>query len=111
MLLPEATANDPRTRFDRTCTSDPLLCHQIDVNMPKITIRNVPEGVHERLKQRAAQHHRSLNSELLTILEEAAGSSLDRKRQIHEEISENPTQGNLPSDPQTVKQKYREGLA
>jgi plasmid stability protein len=37
-----------------------------------VLIRNVPKGVLEALKRRAEEHHRSLQGELLTILEEAA---------------------------------------
>ena len=34
-------------------------------------IKNIPEGLHRRLKERAASHRRSLNSEVLVLLEEA----------------------------------------
>lgn len=78
--------------------------------MPKITIRDVPERLHERLKHRAAKNRRSLNSELLSLLEEAVEVSVEQKRKIHEEIATNPTQGDLPDDPQTLKQNYRTGL-
>lgn len=78
--------------------------------MPKITIRNVPNGLHKRLKQRAAQNRRSLNSEVLTVLEEAVHTSEEQKKHIHEEIMENPSRSSLTDDPQTLKQKYREGL-
>ena len=40
--------------------------------MSDVLIRNVPEGVLETLKRRAEEHRRSLQGELLTILEEAA---------------------------------------
>jgi antitoxin FitA len=36
-----------------------------------LSIKNAPEEVVQRLKARAAQHHRSLQGELLAILEEA----------------------------------------
>lgn len=78
--------------------------------MPKITIRNVPSGLHKRLKQRAAQNRRSLNSEVLTVLEEAVHISEEQKKQIHEEIMENSSRHSPSDDPQTLKQKYREGL-
>jgi len=76
----------------------------------KITIRNIPDELYERLKQRAAQNRRSLNSELLAVLENAVGASTQEKRQIHEEIAGNPSRPPLADDPQTLKQKYREGL-
>lgn len=37
-----------------------------------LSIKNAPEDVVKRLKARAARHHRSLQGELLAILEEAA---------------------------------------
>ncbi|MCH7227995.1 FitA-like ribbon-helix-helix domain-containing protein [Haloferula sp. A504] len=40
--------------------------------MKSLHIREVPEETVERLKRRAARHHRSLQGELLTLLEEAA---------------------------------------
>ena len=39
--------------------------------MKSLSIKNVPEAVHRRLKQRASRHHRSLNGELLALIEEA----------------------------------------
>ncbi len=39
--------------------------------MPSITINNVPEELLQRLRARAQAHRRSLDAELLTILERA----------------------------------------
>ncbi len=39
--------------------------------MPGLLIKNVPDDLHQRLKQRAARHRRSMNGELLVLLEEA----------------------------------------
>ena len=39
--------------------------------MPSLTIKNIPEEVLDRLRERARQHRRSLQGELLIILEEA----------------------------------------
>jgi antitoxin FitA len=41
------------------------------------SIKNVPEGVAALLKERAKKNHRSLQGELMSILEEAAASSLN----------------------------------
>lgn len=38
-----------------------------------ISIKNVPDELAERLRQRAQRHQRSLQRELLVILEEAIG--------------------------------------
>jgi plasmid stability protein len=40
--------------------------------MSDVLVRNVPDQVLQALKRRAEMHHRSLQGELLTILEEAA---------------------------------------
>ena len=40
--------------------------------MPSVSVKNVPEELMERLRARAKQHHRSLQGEMLAILEEAA---------------------------------------
>lgn len=37
--------------------------------MPTITLKNIPEPLYERLKQAAETHRRSLNSEVLVVLE------------------------------------------
>ena len=39
--------------------------------MPTIRIENVPADLHRRLAKRAAQHQRSLDHEVLAMLEEA----------------------------------------
>ena len=40
-----------------------------------LTIMNVPEETVQRLRERAARHHRSLQGELMAIIEEAVGPS------------------------------------
>ena len=37
--------------------------------MANLTIKNVPEKLHRRLKQSAAEHRRSMNSEAIACLE------------------------------------------
>jgi plasmid stability protein len=37
--------------------------------LPTLTIKGVPPELHEKLKERAERHRRSMNSEPLTILE------------------------------------------
>ena len=46
--------------------------------MSTIVIKNVPDELHARLKERAQRNRRSLTKELLTIIEE----SLPRKRAV-----------------------------
>ena len=42
--------------------------------MPSITVKDIPEKLHRRLKARALAHRRSLNSEIIASLEAAASS-------------------------------------
>lgn len=48
--------------------------------MPAITLKNLPASLHRTLKARAARHKRSLNQEVITVLEEAVAPS--RRRDI-----------------------------
>jgi len=38
--------------------------------MPAVVVRDMPVEMHRRLKSAALQHHRSMNQEVLTILEQ-----------------------------------------
>lgn len=40
--------------------------------MPTITIKNIPDNVYDRLKEQAKTNHRSLNSEVIVLMERAA---------------------------------------
>jgi plasmid stability protein len=42
--------------------------------MPTLTIKGMPDDLYLRLKARAAEHRRSLNSEILVALEQAVSS-------------------------------------
>ena len=41
--------------------------------MANLSIKGVPDDLAERLRQRAARNHRSLQGELMAIIEQAAG--------------------------------------
>ncbi len=43
--------------------------------MPTITLKNIPEELYRRLKESAADHRRSLNSEIIVRLEQAVLSA------------------------------------
>jgi plasmid stability protein len=45
---------------------------QIGTSAMNLSIKNVPDDVVQRLRERAARHHRSLQGELLAIIEEAS---------------------------------------
>jgi plasmid stability protein len=42
--------------------------------MPSITIKNIPDHAYEVLEQMATGHHRSINSELIYLIEKATTS-------------------------------------
>jgi plasmid stability protein len=47
--------------------------------MKTLSIKNVPVTLHERLKKRARHNHRSLNGELLALLERAVDEESDQQ--------------------------------
>ena len=42
--------------------------------MPSITVKNIPDSTYEALKESARNHRRSVNSEIICILEKATTS-------------------------------------
>ena len=42
--------------------------------MPTLTIKRLPDALYHRLKDRAARHRRSLNSEIIVCLEQATNA-------------------------------------
>lgn len=52
-----------------------------------LSIKNVPDDLAERLRRRAARNHRSLQGELMTILEEAVEAPQARSlEEVAEEV-------------------------
>lgn len=57
--------------------------------MPNVTLRDVPADLHAWLKQRAASHHRSVNKEVIALLEDVRGGAGPAARRANaEEIME-----------------------
>ena len=54
--------------------------------MPSLSIKNVPEELMERLRARAELHHRSLQGELMSILEEGLKSRSLTVREVHQRV-------------------------
>ncbi len=46
--------------------------------MPALLIKNVPPILHEKLKEEAQRHHRSMTKEALCILEQGLGAASAR---------------------------------
>lgn len=53
--------------------------------MATITLKNIPEDLHQRLRESAARHHRSLNREIIAQLE---ASLTERSRETDELLTE-----------------------
>jgi plasmid stability protein len=51
--------------------------------MPNLSIKDVPEALAEALHQRAARNHRSLQGELMALLEASVAQSLPSSRAEH----------------------------
>ena len=51
-----------------------------------LSIKNVPEPLVYKLRERAARHHRSLQGELLTILEEYVGTRRPSIWELNERV-------------------------
>jgi plasmid stability protein len=63
----------------------------MEVEMTSLTIKNIPPIIYERLKMQAENNRRSLNSEVITILERALSmqpidveSTIERSRRLQE---------------------------
>ena len=56
--------------------------------MPTITLKNVPDELHRRLKEVAAQNHRSLNREAIRLLEESLHAEPPARDEAWEAIKE-----------------------
>lgn len=50
--------------------------------MADLTIRGLPDELHQRLKQLADAHHRSVNRETIALIERAMASNLNEKPRL-----------------------------
>lgn len=53
---------------------EPLWFYEIPMARRALTIKSIPESLYRRLKQKAAQHHRSINREVIVCLEQSLRS-------------------------------------
>ncbi|HEY1259728.1 MAG TPA: Arc family DNA-binding protein [Stellaceae bacterium] len=73
-----------------------------------LSIKNAPDDLVARLKERAAKHHRSLQGELLAILEEAVRPR--RKKTVDEVLAEIRSLGlSTPSESAQMIREDRDG--
>lgn len=52
-----------------------LFRNHVAKSMPNLSIKNVPPEIVEKLHERAAAHHRSLQGELMALVTRAVGAS------------------------------------
>ena len=65
-------------QWSAVCFHDGSLMNGLEMKMTTLTIKNIPEKLHQRLKDSAAQHRRSINGEAISCLEKAlVGNRLD----------------------------------
>ena len=65
--------------------------------MPSLTIRDIPEDTLEMLRQRARRNHRSLNGELLAVLETHALAPATDPLKLIAEVREIQQRYNVPA--------------
>lgn len=72
--------------------------------MATLTLKNLPDDLHRRLKERAARHRRSLNSEVLAALEASVRAEpldprafIDQVRKLRPRGNEQFTQDDFDS--------------
>ncbi len=65
--------------------------------MPSLTIRNIPEDILEILRARAGRNHRSLNGEVLVLLEAHALAPVTDARRLIEEVREIQQRYDVPT--------------
>lgn len=75
--------------------------------VPTLHIRNLPEPVYERLKQRATVNRRSLNAEVLALLN-AEFEEERREGEITRRLRELAYEINLPADAPKPEEILRE---
>ena len=78
--------------------------------MATLTIKNVPADLHERLKQRARQNRRSLNNEIIALLEQAfLRPDPENTEMLIHEIDQFNTQLGRTLDANVIARAKREG--
>jgi plasmid stability protein len=55
-----------------------------EIDMPNLSVKEVPEAIAFALRERAARNHRSLQGELMAILEAAVKGEAPRKLSVAE---------------------------
>lgn len=72
--------------------------------MPNLSIKDVPEALAEKLRQRAARNHRSLQGELMALLDAAANQPMATTTRLTAESAPLPTHVVTMDTPATADQ-------
>lgn len=77
--------------------------------MPTLHVRNVPDGLYERLRQRALAEDRSLSAEVLTLLELAIERPPEARAALFDRIQRRraglfQTVGQFPSSADLIRE-------
>ena len=75
-----------------------------------ITLKDIPSGLHQKLRLRAEENGRSLNKEVMSILQVAVNPEKHNPRQLLDQISENRNRMNFEVDPDELKDIISEGM-
>ncbi len=80
--------------------------------MPNLSIKDVPDQWAEALRQRAARNHRSLQGELMAILERAASEAPVAAAQVRSPVASHDARGKpiLRRGTKTIEQIFGEHL-
>lgn len=78
--------------------------------MPSLTIKNIPPDLLEALKERAAEHHRSVNSEVIVLLARSvAARRVDPEESIARVESMKASMDLKPVSAALIRKAIREG--
>ncbi|MGH8522956.1 MAG: FitA-like ribbon-helix-helix domain-containing protein [Gammaproteobacteria bacterium] len=78
--------------------------------MPTITLKNIPDELHQRLRLSANRHHRSLNREIISLLETSLAGGSNDTDELFSEL--NALHSRLPPvDHELIDKLKREGRA
>jgi plasmid stability protein len=76
--------------------------------VPTLHIRNVPDGVYQALRERATRGHRSLNAEVIDLLEKSLAMELETER-LRAQLEEFRREWLAPDDAPTPEEMIRAG--
>jgi len=77
--------------------------------MASLTLKNIPDDLLERLRERAVRHRRSLTGEILTLLDAAVPRRIDPRRFAEEVRELRQRYGLVAAAPEEIDRWKRSG--